>query len=387
MWLIPTLLAGLVRPPRAALADGWLAGTAFFLVLLRWLDYTFRSYSAIPWPVTWLPILALAAYCGLYVGLMALARWLASAPGLGPGWALGGGARALGGGRVAARPPDGRLSVGTARLLAVPAALPVIQIAELGGVYAVSLLIVAVNAALAGVLALGLRRALPGAAAAGLLLLASLGFGWWILGREYGPTVDRAARFVDIALIQPSIEQTLKWDPARYTEIMAVYERLTREAARPRNGARPAAVLWPETATTIFLRGDPELLARLTQLSAELDTPLLIGSIDRLPGPRGQYLNSAFLLTGQGITAKYDKIHLVPFGEYVPLSGLIGFVRSWAEFISDFGAGETRTIFPLARGAVRHRDLLRSDFPGAVPGLRRRRRGLHEQYHQRRVVR
>jgi len=345
VWLIPTLLAGLARPPRAALADGWLAGTVFFLVLLHWLDYTFRFYSAIPWPLTWLPILALSAYCGLYVGLMAWAVARLSAR-VGLGWGLAA-APAL---WVAGEWLRGHLMGGFPWGLlgySQHAALSAIQIAELGGVYAVSLLIVAVNAALAGVLALGLRRALPGAAVAGLLLLASLGFGWWILARESGPAVERAARVVDIAVIQPSIEQTLKWDPARHAEIMAVYERLTREAARPQHGARPAAVLWPETATTIFLRGDADLLARLTRLSAELDTPLLVGSIDRLPGPRGQYLNSAFLLTEQGITAKYDKIHLVPFGEYVPLSGLIGFVRSWAEFISDFGAGEARTIFRL----------------------------------------
>jgi len=76
--------------------------------------------------------------------------------------------------------------------------------------------------------------------------------------------------------------------------------------------------------------------------------PILVGSIDRLPGPRGQFLNSAFLLGEQGITAKYDKIHLVPFGEYIPLAGLIGFVRSWAEFISDFATGTSQTVFPLS---------------------------------------
>jgi len=75
--------------------------------------------------------------------------------------------------------------------------------------------------------------------------------------------------------------------------------------------------------------------------------PLLVGSIDKLPGPQGQFLNSAFLLGDQGITTKYDKIHLVPFGEYVPLAGLFGFVRQWAEFISDFAAGGRRTVFPL----------------------------------------
>lgn len=345
VWLIPTLLGALARPPRGALADGWLAGTAFFLVLLRWLDHTFRYYSAIPWPVTWLPILALSAYCGLYAGLVAWAVARVNA-GVGAGWALAV-APAL---WVAGEWVRGHLMGGFPWGLlgySQHSALTVIQIAEVGGVYAVSLLVVAVNCALAATAALGLRRALPGVAAAGVLLLASLGFGSWILGREQGPAADRAVGFVEVAVIQPSIEQSLKWDPARHAETMAIYERLTREAARPQNGARPAAVLWPETAATIFLRGDADLLARLTRLAAELETPLLVGSIDRQPGPRGQYLNSAFFLTGQGIRAEYDKIHLVPFGEYVPLSGLIGFVRSWAEFISDFGAGEARTVFPL----------------------------------------
>src|SRR6266542_4440463 len=176
-----TLLAGLARPPRAALADGWLAGTVFFLVLLHWLDYTFRFYSAIPWPLTWLPILALSAYCGLYVGLMAWAVARLSAR-VGLGWGLAA-APAL---WVAGEWLRGHLMGGFPWGLlgySQHAALSAIQIAELGGVYAVSLLIVAVNAALAGVLALGLRRALPGAAVAGLLLLASLGFGWWILAR------------------------------------------------------------------------------------------------------------------------------------------------------------------------------------------------------------
>ena len=97
--------------------------------------------------------------------------------------------------------------------------LPVIQIAELGGVYAVSFLLVSVNAALAGLSALGWRRAAPGTAAAALLLAGSLAFGVRALADE-----DRAARerpAVDVAVIQPSIEQTIKWDPAHHAEVMA----------------------------------------------------------------------------------------------------------------------------------------------------------------------
>ena len=152
--LLPTLLGALTLPPRLALRDGWLQGTVFFVLLLRWLDHTFRHYSAIPWPLTWLPIVALAAYCGLYFG--AAAFWIAWTRGaLGRGWAL------------ALVPPLwvagewlrgwllGGFPWGLMGYSQRTGCCPLIQIAELTGVYGVSFLIVAVNCALAGLLALG----------------------------------------------------------------------------------------------------------------------------------------------------------------------------------------------------------------------------------------
>ncbi len=346
VWLVPALCCALSRPPRGALADGWLQGTVFFLVLLRWLDHTFRYYSAIPWPLTWLPIAALAAYCGLYLGAWCAGlAWLRSR--LGVGWALGA-APAM---WVAGEWIRGRLMDGFPWGLAgysQHAVLPVIQVAELAGVYGVSFILLAVNASLAAWVGFGGRHAARAIVAGALLVAGALGFGFVTLRAHEQPGAPTAP----VGIIQPSIAQTAKWDPVRHAEVMDVYERLTREAARPvafRGGVAqpPAAVIWPETAATIFLRGDPALLGRLEHLAAEVGSPLLVGSLDRVPEPRGKFLNSAFLLDGQGIRARYDKIHLVPFGEYVPLSGLIGFVRSWAEFISDFGAGQARTVFAL----------------------------------------
>jgi len=343
LWLVPAFCCALWRSPRSALADGWLAGTVFFVVLLRWLDFTFQHYSSIPWPVTWLPITALAAYCGLYVGLVASAVALLRGR-LGDGWALAA-APAL---WVSGEWIRGWLMGGFPWGLlgySQHAMLPVIQIAELGGVYAVSLLLVAVNAAIAGVCVLGPRRAIVGGGAVVLLLAGTLGFGWLVLSREFGRDAERVRPTVRIGVIQPSIEQGQKWDPAYQAETLATYERLTRQAA----AERPAAVFWPETAAPIFLRGDAPLLARLVTLARETGVPLLVGSVDRLPGPDGQFLNSAFLLGDQGITGKYDKIQLVPFGEYIPLASLIGFIRQWAEFISDFAPGTRQTVFPLPR--------------------------------------
>ncbi len=331
--LVPLFASALVRSPRQALADGWLMGTVFSLLLLRWLDHTFRNYSAIPWPVTWLPILGLAAYCGLYFGLMAaLVSWLR--PRLGAGWALAAAPFLWVAGEwlrgwLLSGFPWGLLGYSQYRQLAL------IQIASVTGVYGVSFLIVAANAAVAGVAGLGWRRAARGATAVAALLIGTLVFGQHSLGSWFSDEL------IWVGVVQPSIEQSLKWDPAYQKETLRIYTSLTREAGRE----KPGMLLWPETAAPIFLRRDPGLVAELQALSVEVRAPLLIGSLDG--DQRGLY-NSAFLLTGKGIRAKYDKIHLVPFGEYVPLSGMIGFVRRWAEFISEFQAGRTSKVFTEA---------------------------------------
>ena len=335
-WLVvaPVIVTALAHAPRAALGWGWLYGAVFFLVLLRWLDFTFRVYSAIPWPLTWGPIGALAAYCGLYMGLFAAAlswvgrrrspTWaLVAAPFL---WVAGEWLR----GRLMGGFPWGTL--GYSQYLR----LPVIQIAELGGVHAVSFVVLSVNAAVAGCLVLPWRRALSGAGAALVLVGATLLFGF---ARLAEPPPPAAAR---VAVIQPSIAQPLRWDPGYAAATIGIATSLTRRAA----AERPELIVWPETSVPTILRQDPRLLAELTSLSRELGVPLLVGSIDADEKSPPRFYNSAFLLTERGIAGRYDKIHLVPFGEFVPLSGVIGFVRAWAEFIAELEPGAGTVVFP-----------------------------------------
>ena len=333
--LVPLFILALGARPRVAFAWGWLFGTVFFLVLLRWLNFTFRTFSTIPWPLSWGPTFLLSAWCGLYIAVVAgLVAWvarrrsatwaLATAPFLWVGgeWLRG---HLLGGF------PWGTL--GYTQYLR----LPVIQIGELGGVHAVSLVLVTANAAITGAFLLTWRRAVAGLAVGLVVVALTLGFGVWRLASP-APTEGP----VSVAIMQPSIEQPLKWDPDHATVVLKIYQELTRQAG----AERPDLIVWPETASPTALRRDTGLQRMLAGMSAEMRVPLLIGSIDVRDGPPVRFTNTAFLLDGRGIVGRYDKIHLVPFGEYVPLAGVIGFVRGWAEFIADLEPGSRAVVFP-----------------------------------------
>jgi apolipoprotein N-acyltransferase len=331
--LAPVLVIAVTDRPRLAFTWGLLAGWLFFLLLLRWLNFTFNVYSDIPWPLTWLPTAALAGYCGLYTGLVAAAvSWVARRRGpalallaapcfwVAAEWARG---HLLGGF------PWGNLGYSQ------HGQLPVIQVAELGGVYAVSFAVLAVNAALAGLATLDRRRALVGIGLAGAMILAVLGFGAWRLGEP------AAAERATVTVMQPSIEQPLKWDPRHVEGTLATYRALTQAAA----AGKPDLIVWPETASPTLLRQDAALLEELRDLAARAQVRLLVGSVDVDARTRAVF-NTAFLVTGEGIAGRYDKIQLVPFGEYVPLSSVIGFVRGWAQFISELEPGSSAVVFP-----------------------------------------
>ena len=100
------------------------------------------------------------------------------------------------------------------------------------------------------------------------------------------------------------------------------------------------------------------LLAALRRLSRDVGAPLLVGSVDVDETSPPKYRNTAFLLDERGIVNRYDKIQLVPFGEYVPLSGVIGFVRGWAEFIADLEPGSRSVVFSGPPAPFGNRDLL-----------------------------
>jgi apolipoprotein N-acyltransferase len=163
-----------------------------------------------------------------------------------------------------------------------------------------------------------------------------------------------------VALVQGNIDQGVTADPTSARDRLRIYGELSRRAAP---GVR--LVVWPEGAVPVYRGEEPAVLASLTTLAATVDRPLLVGTADaepaRAPGerprspleasaspPEARYLNTALLVSGAGVSARYDKMHLVPFGEYVPLKRLLLFVDAVAAELRDMSPGRTTTVFPLA---------------------------------------
>jgi apolipoprotein N-acyltransferase len=333
--LAPLLaLAATARSPGWAALEGGLAGLAFHALLLRWLLHTMTTFSTLAWPLAVLVLLGLAGYLALYWSAVAAAvAWLGQRLGARalwlapPLWVAG----ELGRTYLLAGFPWGLLGY-------VPYQRPaVIQVAAWTGVYGVSFLVVLVNTAVAWWL---VRRRSGAAALGAAVVAASLGaalaFGVAAPGDGGGATIP-------VALLQGNIPQHLKWDQGAQQAILRTYAELTRGAAP---GSR--LVVWPEAAVPAYVGLEPWVAEWLARLAAEVDRPLLVGAPDaREDGRTIRYLNSALLVRPEGIAARYDKIHLVPFGEYVPLKRLLSFVEGIATEIGEFTAGRDRVIFPL----------------------------------------
>lgn len=193
--------------------------------------------------------------------------------------------------------------------------LPVIQVASLTAVYGVSFLLVACSSLLALALVdAGRRRVALGAAAAVIALV--WGFGSWSLSRPL-PESGR----IRVGLVQGGIRQEDKWLPENAWANVSRHLELTEQAAR--RGA--ALVVWPESAVPFLYDEEPALAGLLQETVRRHGIHLFFGNDDREREAGGQrrIFVGAKLLDPQGrVTARYRKIHLVPFGEYVPLQAL-----------------------------------------------------------------
>jgi len=218
--------------------------------------------------------------------------------------------------------------------------LPVIQVADITGTWGVSFLLMFANVAIVEIIyALRTKQARRLAQASVLLflfLVLVLSYGFYKINPRPTSHVLRPTR---ISVIQGNIPQEFKWDPARNDFIMGSYINLTAAAADD----KPDLVIWPEAAFPVVLEEEPDYLRRVKDMAASIQAPILIGAITTKDG---LYFNSAVLVKAQGVLSKYDKIHRVPFGEYIPLKNVLPFLETIVP-IGDIAKGNEYSVFTI----------------------------------------
>jgi len=345
--LIPlhVALEGLSRR-RQAFWLGWIAGIISSTGIMAWVVTAMHTYGKVPLVFSYGIMLLLTAYLGLYVGLysagvvwfrMLVPRYgLFAAPCL---WV----AMELLRTYVLSGLPWSLLGYSQYRQL------DVIQIADHLGVYGVSFLVVLTNVALAELylwlmpLFRGFRPArLPWelVTTAAMLVGLSWAYSTSLVARE---GIESSKATLQVGVVQPNIDQAVKWDQGFRDETIRRYDRLTESF-----GYGADLIVWPEAATPFIYEREPVYQLQLVAMANRAGAPLLFGSpAVRFDADRKPFLlNSAYLLSPDGqLLGRYDKQHLVPFGEYIPLkSSLLFFLEKMVEGIGDFQAGPGPTI-------------------------------------------
>ncbi|NBV23846.1 MAG: apolipoprotein N-acyltransferase, partial [Proteobacteria bacterium] len=377
-WVAPGLLlfSAIGQPAKIAFRLGWLGGLAFNLAALHWLLFI---------PVTGFPILgwaALSAYCALYPGLWLWLCWRSapSQPELRQAVPAEHG-RPLPSDEMRTRafvlPNYGQRTVWALQCAVLWVALetvlgcfltgfpwlalgvsqhkmvPLIQIASCTGVAGVSLLVVWFAAALAGDMVELLRRPERFNKWAMVCLLPlSVALGVFFFGmfatRSSHPT-KQGGTPLTLALVQPSIPQTMIWNPAEKTNRFAKLMQLSELAL----ASKPDVLVWPEAALPEL---SEENFRAVTNLVVQHQVLMVFGADDYelKPGaPRDSqrpadynFYNSAFLLSREGkVVSTYRKRRLVIFGEYIPLRDWLPFLKWFTPIESGFATIITSRTF------------------------------------------
>lgn len=179
-------------------------------------------------------------------------------------------------------------------------------------------------------------------------LLAVAVAGAFAAATAASPAFEPAGEPVRAAALQPNIPLEYRWDSANLAAIEQRVWRLNLEASQ--SGAR--WIVWPESAIPRYVERDAEYRAAIEDLARRRSVWLLVGSIGFGP-ERDEYYNSVFSVSPGGLVPwRYDKVHLVPFGEYVPLAGQISLLRPLVREVGSFTPGRSTMPLPGPAGPV-----------------------------------
>jgi len=215
--------------------------------------------------------------------------------------------------------------------------LPIIQIADITGAWGVSFLIIMVNVTISSGIEYGVSRTarLRKVTITILCLILALTYGYY---RLKTCVLRTSYSVLKVSVVQGNIPQELKWVPEQSANILHKYARLSEEASI----SNPDLIVWPEASNPGLLGGNDDAFKDILNLSKKIKIPLLVGTVSTSDE---KYFNSVVLINDYGeIASKYDKLHLVPFGEYIPLKKFLPFLETVVP-IGDITAGKAYTVF------------------------------------------
>ena len=365
---VPLLVSLWDKKPKEAFISGVITGIFSFFGTLYWIYHSITHYGSVPLPVSVGLVLLLSLYLSLYPGLFALIFSLKIKTSRLPALLLA---------------PVFWVTLEFIRSYALTGFpwssigysqyrfLYGIQFADITGIYGVSFIVLAVNGAVADLFIAKRRRAemplfpmthtLIGYVVFFVVLLFIFGYGYWRIHQE------RPGGSLRASIIQGNIEQAKKWAPAYQEEVAGIYRELSVAAA----ASSPSLIIWPETAVPFYFGYDAARSDDLVAFQRRLNSYLLFGSVmvKRPPSPGNPALltNSAVLLDREGnVSYIYDKIHLVPFGEYVPLRSILFFVDKLVAGIGDYEPGDKVIKANTAFGSFATFVCYEIIFPGLV---------------------
>jgi apolipoprotein N-acyltransferase len=339
--LVPVLIVVARRPaPIRAFMLGWVSGSVFFYCSCYWLTHSMIHYGGLPAPLAYVLLVPGALVVGLFPGLFALLvsvlvrRWgnggLVAAPFIWPAcewFRLG---------------VSGQLWNALGYSQAYYPLL--IQGASWGGVYAISFLITAVNVALTLLFLLKSWKSL--ALSISILLVVLIVIGTSTVQTTRSLTSESRG-FLNVVAVQPNVPMTLVKSATETQELLDRHLSISTDGLQSfNNDPLPRLVIWPESPMNFTYGSDRTLQNLIGKFASENRTSVLLNSLERAQGD-GAY-NSAVLINEEGRQiAQYDKIRLMPFGEYVPLPHWLG-GSLISGIVGDFTPGKRYALMPVA---------------------------------------
>lgn len=328
---------------------GLLCGTVFYVGCCYWFYRTMRIYGGLDAPIAFALLILFGIYLGLYHGLFGLlfvrlaARRgtnvaLAASPLL---WV----AIELARSRITGCPWE---LLGYAQIDNIP----LTRMATVTGVYGLSFVIAGVNA--------GLARAWLARNRAKWVVVSLMVAGALQTLAFYQPAILETNHRAWLVQENIPVMENQQWTDAMFDDTVADLVRLSEQEPGPISS--PNLIVWPESPAPFFFN-DPRLRAALAKLAGEKNAFLIVGSLGSRDVPSGeagnngqnfQMFNSATLIAPSGdMLGRYDKIHLVPFGEYVPFRDLLFFAKKLTREVGDFTPGASRNAFVLDEAAAK----------------------------------